>query len=112
MTVPIPAAEYSGASRTPFATVGGPSVSVTVNRLGGLAGALTYALTNLGGTAVQGTHYTLPVTNLVFVDSQSTTNLTLGIVNDSTNNADRVATLALIAIVSRVTGVRRMLGAS
>ncbi|NDA67422.1 MAG: hypothetical protein EBY09_12415, partial [Verrucomicrobia bacterium] len=58
---------------------------------------LTYNLTSPGGVgaALPGTHFTLPVSTLVFVDSESTTNLVVGIIDDSATNTNRVATLLL-----------------
>ncbi len=75
----------------------GGAVTVTVNRLGGLSGVLTGVFTNLGGTAVLRTNYTLPTTRLTFVDGQYSTNLVLTIVDDLLDNLDRLATLGVIS---------------
>lgn len=86
----------------------GPTVTITVNRLVGLAGSLTGVFTNLGGTAVQGVDYLLPITNLTFVGGQNTTNLVLQIPDTAGTNVNRVATLALITASANATNTAQL----
>jgi len=76
---------------------GAATTLVTISRFNGLTNTLSGVFTNAGGTATQGVHYLLPITNLNFAAGQTTTNLPVTIVDDGVTNADRVATLAVVS---------------
>ncbi|NDA67753.1 MAG: hypothetical protein EBY09_14120, partial [Verrucomicrobia bacterium] len=73
------------------------SVTITINRVGGLVGALTVTNTPADGTATNGIHYVATTNTFTFAAGQTATNFTVQINDTPGTNVDRTFTLALTA---------------
>lgn len=82
----------------------GGSVPVSIIRRGGTSGTATNTLLAVGGTAVNGTHYTLTPTNLGFPAGEVIKTVNITVTNDTTVNVDRTVSLVLSNFVSAVAG--------
>ena len=67
---------------------GAGSAVLTVERIGGLGGALPYAIDVTGGTATPVADFTSPETVAAFVDGQRTATLTFSVVEDGVHEGD------------------------
>jgi uncharacterized delta-60 repeat protein len=82
----------------------GGSVPVSIIRRGGTSGTATNTLLAVGGTAVNGTHYTLTPTNLGFPAGEVIKTVNITVTNDTTVNVDRTVNLVLSNFVNAVAG--------
>jgi Calx-beta domain len=86
---------FSAAVYTVKENVAGGSFTVTVTRTGGLASGVTVDYAAAGGTAVNGTDYTLTPGTLSFGAGETTKTFTIAITNDTIVNGNRTIVLAL-----------------
>ena len=82
----------------------GASVPISVIRTGGTTGSATNTLLAVGGTAVNGVHYQLTVTNLAFPPGEVIRTVNLPVTNDTVVNVDRTISLVLSNFVTAVPG--------